>query len=137
VRVYPHPSLRKEVSTLSVRSGWIPVLRRHARQRRSSADSGRSGARGLTSQIDPEEPFPPTPADRRGRRGAVIRTGLLETPMAGSPQLVEQRLRLFQIGSVEAFGEPAVDRREAITGFGSAILVTLEPGEAHRCAQFP
>ena len=112
-------------------------LRQSEREREGCADSGRSGARGLTSQIDPEEPFPPTPADRRGRRGAVIRTGLLETPMAGSRQLVEQRLRLFQIGSVEAFGEPAVDRREAITGFGSAILVTLEPGEAHRCAQFP
>ena len=34
VRVYPHPSLRKKVLTLSVRSGWIPVLHRNRRQRR-------------------------------------------------------------------------------------------------------
>jgi len=27
VRVYPHPSLRKEVSTLSVRSGWKVAIR--------------------------------------------------------------------------------------------------------------
>ena len=32
------------------------------------------------------------------------------------PQLVEQRLRLFQIERVEAFGEPAVDRSEKIAG---------------------
>ena len=31
-----------------------------------------------------------------------------------SSQLVEQRLRLFQIERVEAFGEPAVDRSEKI-----------------------
>src|SRR6516225_5541275 len=28
--------------------------------------------------------------------------------------------RLFQIGRVEAFGEPAVDRREEVPGFGTA-----------------
>ena len=55
----------------------------------------------------------------------------------GSSQLVEQRLRLFQIGGVEAFGEPAVDRREEIAGFGAAALVAAEPGEAHGGAQFP
>ena len=30
----------------------------------------------------------------------------------GSTQLVEQRLCLFELGHVEAFGEPAVDRRD-------------------------
>ena len=40
-------------------------------------------------------------------------------PVAGSCQFVEQRLRLFQIGGVEAFGEPAVDRREKVAGFGA------------------
>ena len=34
--------------------------------------------------------------------------------MLSSGQLVEQRLRLFQIERVEAFGEPAVDRSEEI-----------------------
>jgi hypothetical protein len=35
-------------------------------------------------------------------------------------EFVEQRLRLFQIGGVEAFGEPAVNRSEEITSLGSA-----------------
>jgi hypothetical protein len=32
-------------------------------------------------------------------------------------KLVEQRLSLFQIERVEAFGEPPVDRSEEIAGF--------------------
>ena len=51
-------------------------------------------------------------------------------PGAASPQLVQQCLRLFQIGRIEAFGEPAVDRCEKVAGFGSAALVAAEPGEA-------
>jgi len=31
-------------------------------------------------------------------------------------QLVEQCLRLFEIGRVEALGEPALDRRQEIAG---------------------
>src|ERR1700730_480895 len=56
---------------------------------------------------------------------------------AGSRQFVMQRLCLFQVDGVEAFGEPAVDRREKIAGFGAAALVAAEPGEAHGGAQLP
>ena len=42
----------------------------------------------------------------------------------GSPQLVQQRRRLFEIGGIEALGEPAVDRGEEITCFGAAALFT-------------
>ncbi len=52
-------------------------------------------------------------------------------------KLVEQRLRVFEIGCVEPFGEPAVDRREDVAGFGAAALVAAEPGEARGGAQFP
>ena len=38
---------------------------------------------------------------------------------------------------VKAFGEPAVDGREELTGFGVAALVVAEPREAHGGAQFP
>jgi len=38
---------------------------------------------------------------------------------------------------VEAFGEPAVDRRQKVAGFGAAALVAAEAGEAHGGAQFP
>ncbi len=43
---------------------------------------------------------------------ADIRTGLLLMLITSSPQLVQQRLRLFQIGRVEPLGEPAVDGGE-------------------------
>jgi len=48
----------------------------------------------------------------------------------GSGQLVEQRFRVFKVGCVEAFGEPSVDRREQVAGFGAAPLVAAEPGKA-------
>jgi hypothetical protein len=57
--------------------------------------------------------------------------------ISSSRQFVEQRLCLFKIGRVEAFGEPAVDRREEAAGFGAAALVAAEPGEACGGAQFP
>src|SRR5271165_38683 len=47
-----------------------------------------------------------------------------------SRQFGEQRLRLFQIGRIEALGEPAVDRCEEITGFGPPALLAPQPGEA-------
>src|SRR6516164_2190909 len=50
---------------------------------------------------------------------------------------VEQRPRLPEIGRVEAFGEPAVDRREDVAGFGAAALVAAEPREARGGSQFP
>ena len=41
-----------------------------------------------------------------------------------SRQLVEQRFGVLQDRCVEAFGEPAVDRREEGTGVGALALVT-------------
>ena len=72
------------------------------------------------------------PAD--GRVG-----GNLQFPLGlhCSRQLVEQRLSLFQVDGVEAFGEPAIDRREQVARFGVAALVTAEPGEARGGTQFP
>src|SRR5713226_8436231 len=61
---------------------------------------------------------------------------LLDSFGSGS-QLVEQRLCVFEVGGAEAFGEPAVDRREEVAGFGVAALVAAEPGEARGGTQFP
>ena len=52
-------------------------------------------------------------------------------------QFVEQRLCVFEVGGIEAFGEPAVDRREQVERFGLTTLVAAEPGEARGGAQFP
>jgi len=52
-------------------------------------------------------------------------------------QFVEERFCLLEIGGIEAFGEPAIDRREKVAGFNVLVLVATEPGEAHGGTQFP
>src|SRR5271166_7057805 len=62
------------------------------------------------------------------------------SPLRGNrrlSQFVEQRPGFFQIGGVEAFGEPAVDRGEKIAGLTTLALIAPQPGEARRRAQFP
>ena len=50
--------------------------------------------------------------------------GRLHAPQPRSGvQLIEQRLGLFQIKRVEAFGEPAIDRSEKIAGFLPLALI--------------
>src|SRR6266446_3414358 len=63
-----------------------------------------------------------------------------ESPLCGNRrlhQLVEQRLGLFEVGGVEAFGEPGEDRGEQ----GDCLLLpaplAAQAGEARRGAQFP
>ena len=51
-------------------------------------------------------------------------------------QIVEQCFRLLQIERVEAFGEPAVDRREQFASLLRLPLIAPEPRHAHRRAQF-
>ena len=45
-------------------------------------------------------------------------------------QLIQQRLGFDQVGRIEAFGEPIVDRREQVIDFRLPALVAPEPGEA-------
>jgi len=78
--------------------------------------------------------------------GAVAATPNVENTYFGSKrpfrnrlsvvQLVEQRLGLLQIERVEAFGEPAVDRREQLARFVPLALITPKPRHTHRRAQF-
>ncbi len=51
-----------------------------------------------------------------------------------STKLLEQRLRLLQVGGIEALGEAAVDRREKVASFGRFALVVPE---AREVARFP
>ena len=69
-------------------------------------------------------------------------TGRRTLPLApkgegGSCQLVEQCLRVFEIGGAETFREQIVYRCEKLASFGTATLVAAEPPEAHGGAQFP
>ena len=52
-----------------------------------------------------------------------------------SCQLIEQRLGVLEVGGVEAFGEPAVDRREQVAGLGALALIAPQASEAGRGAQ--
>ena len=52
-----------------------------------------------------------------------------------SRQLVKRRLGVLQDPRVEAFGEPAIGRREQITGSGALAVVTPEAGESGGRAQ--
>ena len=52
-------------------------------------------------------------------------------------QLLQQRLRLFQIAGLESFSEPAVNRSEQFASLLRLPLVAPEPCEAHRRAQLP
>ena len=96
---------------------------------------------------------------RRAWRGASFRRGcfgsrfirpdysLSSRPVSATPhilmlsylciQRIEQRPCFLQIGRVEAFGEPPINGRKTVVGFGMAALVAAEPGEAYGRAQFP
>ena len=52
-------------------------------------------------------------------------------------QLVEQRLGVFQVGGVEALGEPVVDFGEHRARFVATTLRCEQPREARRRAQLP
>jgi hypothetical protein len=51
-------------------------------------------------------------------------------------QLIKQCLRLLQDGRIKSFGEPAVDRREKITGFAAPILSAPEARQADHRPEF-
>src|SRR5215468_5029084 len=50
-------------------------------------------------------------------------------------QFSAQRLGFNEVASVEAFGEPAVDRCEEVARFGALALIAPQAREAGRCAQ--
>ena len=62
------------------------------------------------------------------------------SPLRGNrrfSQCIEQRLGLFEIGGVEAFGEPAIDRCQQIAGFGGSALPAHQIRETSTRPQFP
>ena len=62
----------------------------------------------------------------------VIRT----MRISSSRQLIEQRLRLLQVGGVESFGKPAIDWGDEVAGFGAPTLLASQPAEIADGAQF-
>src|SRR6202040_432803 len=62
------------------------------------------------------------------------------SPLCGNrrlSQLIEQRLGLFEVGGIEAFGEPAEDWGEQGGRLLRPALLAAQAGEACRAAQFP
>jgi hypothetical protein len=55
----------------------------------------------------------------------------------GSDEPVQERLRVLQIGGIQALGVvPAVNRREQVTRLRPPAMFAPQPGEARRGAQF-
>src|SRR5262249_47543418 len=104
----PVPGARTEWP-LSV---WPADLRREGRQGGRSAETGRWQCRAGTEMLNRDVRHLKTVM--AGYRILKFRTKDLLA--AGSRHLVEQRLRLFEISRIEAFGEPAVDRGEEVAG---------------------
>ena len=55
--------------------------------------------------------------------------------ISSSRQLIEQRLRLLQVGGVESFGKPATDWGDEVAGFGAPTLLASQPAEVADGAQ--
>jgi hypothetical protein len=70
--------------------------------------AGEVGPRGATQAAQTAETFVSPPA----HRGSTGEQSFAQIESRSSRQLVEQRFCLFQICCGEAFGEPAVNRRE-------------------------
>jgi|SRR6516225_1237844 len=89
------------------------------------------------SSDDPFAPIPDLPALTPERGGSTLKSHSgLHRRMVGSAgscrslwvftslrQIVQQRLRLSQIGGVEPLGEPAVNRRQQIVSFDAPTLL--------------
>src|SRR5262249_18794995 len=52
-------------------------------------------------------------------------------------QRLQQGLGVLEVRCVEPFGEPTVDRRQQLVGFGALTLVLPQPTEAHAGPQLP
>jgi hypothetical protein len=94
-----------------------------ARLRRFPPFAGLHGTAGV-------DPMPALATSRSGSQGdqkAVIRVRLSVILADWLCQFVEQRLCLFQIGGVEALGEPDVDRRQQIDGFAALVFLGQHP----------
>ena len=50
---------------------------------------------------------------------------------------VEQHFRGFQVGRVEPFGKPLIDRLEERCRIGGTALIAPQPGQTGGAAQFP
>src|SRR5260370_27321996 len=54
-----------------------------------------------------------------------------------STQFIDQRFGVFEVGSVEALGEPVVDLGEHCARLIATALFRKQSRETHRCAQLP
>jgi len=52
-------------------------------------------------------------------------------------QLLQKSLGLLQVERIEALGEPAIDRRDQFASLPRLPLITPQPCDANRRAQFP
>ena len=61
------------------------------------------------------------------RAGSTLRATLNRQPFSG--KVFKERLRILQVGGIEAFGEPAVDWRQQGVGLPPLAPIGPKPGE--------
>ena len=54
-----------------------------------------------------------------------------------SPKFLQERLGFLEVGGVKALGEPAVDRRQQLAGFGALALALPQASQAGGGAECP
>jgi hypothetical protein len=119
------------------------VATRHCRdverRRRRPAQFIAAGKPVAIARKRPKSGLSRTPAVLKPNPGRqnLATTGLREIVLTGSRQLVQQGLGVLQIGGVEAFGEPAVDRGEEVAGLSAFALIAPQAGKAGGGAQLP
>src|SRR6516164_186192 len=87
-------------------------------------------------EVRPSRDIRAAPAGGRTGQKAVVRARPPAMLTTGSRQFLEQRLGVFQVGGVEALGEPAVNRRQQIARLGPPALFAPQPSEIAGGAQF-
>src|SRR5262245_61569843 len=88
---------------------------------------GRAGV--ATDMVQPRLPPPDRSSCSTGQAWDADGAGA-PTSSVSLYQLIQQCSCFLEIGRVEAFGKPAIDRREQIAGVAALALVAPEAGEA-------
>src|SRR5580704_6959060 len=118
------PKLPSATIAANGRNGWIPVLRRHARQWQGCADSGRSPKWvPLRSSTDSE------PLSRRAHKSEVPTASEATGEMVGGARQFGLRIRsLFNL-AIEPAGQSGADLRKRVRRARFRVLGNPAAGE--------